>query len=268
MPPESLGRAIMLISRHLQAMITLRLEAHHLTASHLPFLLAIARREGISQDELSVSVHADKATTSKVVKKLVEEGYVQKNADPRDRRFARLWLTDRGGAALPAIRQILDDTTTVLAAGFTQEEAQQARALLPRMLANIAQHTATMTTERQFHAHVEALKASVQALPDVSDDARIQRTAARLTGLHFTPTLMLPTDGFVYFSKSDLLAEIDRVAAFTADEVRNLVATPQDTREIQREHLNLLGYHFMLLTRLRLDDAQAWDEIDELYGDD
>jgi DNA-binding MarR family transcriptional regulator len=269
MPKESLGRYITTISRHLQAFINKRLEPYNIAAGQFLFFITIYHYEGLSQDELSDMVEVDKITTSKMVKKLVEKGYIRKENNPWDRRFFRLYPTDKGREIFPIVRRVLDETTEILSSGFTQEEEQQVRALLPRMLSNIAQYTRVMKTTQEFLTKIDAFKTTIAALPDVQDAVRIQQTATRLENLHFTPTLMLPVAGFLYFSKTDMLAEIDRVAALTEQDIHEQnLEVKEDTQDIKLEQIGMLVYHFKLLTRLRQDLPEAWDEIDELYGDD
>lgn len=266
---ETPGLTILQMSRHLQTVINKRLEAYRITANQVPFLLVIARHKGLSQDDISNRVQIDKITTSKMVKKLVEAGYVKKEDDGRDRRFSRVFLTDHGRELLPPVRRILDEITAILVSGSTEEEAQWARACLRRMLSNIARTIDTMKAEQQFLATVEDLKAGIAALPDIVDAACIQQTARRLESVHYAPILILPVEGFFDFSKTDALREIDRVTGLTEEELRAQgVEIHQTTQDIRLEQIRLLIYHFKLLTRLRQDDAAAWDEIDELYRED
>lgn len=125
-----------------------------------------------------------------------------------------------------------------------------------------------MPNEHTFLAKIDALKAEIAALPDVETND-VQQAAIRLQEIHFTPTLMLPVERFLYWSKSDLLTEIDRVASLTEADLRAQgVALAQTAEEIKLEQIGLLVYHFKLLTRLRHDEAEAWDKIDELYAED
>lgn len=269
MPEESIGRYIATIARHLQTFINKRLEPYGIAAGQFVFFVTIYYNEGVYQDELSDLLNVDKITTSKMVKRLVEEAYVRKESDARDKRFSRLYVTKKGHDLFPLVRRILDETTEILSSGLTKQEEQQVRTLLQRMLANIAQYKRVMTAEQDFLAKIDALKASVSALPDVVDVACIQQTATRLEGLHFTPTLILPAKRFLYFSKADMLEEIDRVAELTEQEMQQQgVELTQGMQEVKLEQIGLLVYHFKLLTRLRQDIPEAWDEIDELYGDD
>lgn len=269
MPKEPLGRYFTATSRHLQSFINKRLEPYNIGGGQYLFFISIYHHEGLYQDELSELEHVDKITTSKMVKKLVEAGYVRKENDPKDRRFSRVYLTEKGHEVCPLVRRVLDETAEILVSGLTQEEEQQLRVLLPRMLSNVAQYTHKMKAEQQFFAKIADFKANITALPDQPDVTRIQQTAARLEGLHFTPTLMLPVARFLYFSKTDLLEEIDRVSALSEQEIHEQgIEIQQEIHEIKLEQIGLLVYHFKLLNRLRRDEPEAWDEVDELYGDD
>ena len=126
-----------------------------------------------------------------------------------------------------------------------------------------------MISTPTFAEKIATYKTSIMQLENVTDASRIQYTAKRLEGLYFSPTLILSTERFLYLSKADILEEIDRVAALPDQEMQEQgFDTTQDFHQIKLEHLGLLVYHFTLLTRLRQDDPEAWDEIDELYGDD
>ena len=124
-------------------------------------------------------------------------------------------------------------------------------------------------TDHEFLRNLDILKTRIAALPDIVDAKLIQQTAARLEEIHFTPTLMLPVERFLYLAKADVLAEIDRIAALTEADLRAQgIALLQDANEIKLEQIGLLVYHFELLTELRQDTPEAWDKIDELYAED
>lgn len=126
-----------------------------------------------------------------------------------------------------------------------------------------------MMATHAFAEKIEAYKTTIMQLEDCDDPTCIQQTAKRLTGLHFAPTLILPVENFLFLSKSDILKEIDRVAALSDQQMQEQgVEATQDLQQMKLAHIGLLVYHFNLLTRLRQDVPAAWDEIDELYGDD
>ena len=60
---------------------------------------------------------------------------------------------------------------------------------------------------------------------------------------------MLPVARFLYFSKADLLEEIERVAALTNKTYSHQgIELNQEICEIKQEQIGLLVYHFKLLT--------------------
>ncbi len=106
---------------------------------------------------------------------------------------------------------------------------------------------------------MNAIKKVMNELPDDASDAQIENTAKVLDGKNFEPMLLIPTPGFVRMKKDDLREELRRVLALRADEVSD---------EMKSKHVELLLYYYDLLCRLRLDQAEAWDTINELYEDD
>ena len=78
-------------------------------------------------------------------------------------------------------------------------------------------------------------------------------------------------------SKKDLLAILDRIASMDMNEMREgwMFEPPFDGRnpaawleQAKSIRQNYLTEQFELVSRLRDDDPEAWDEINELYFDD
>lgn len=66
-----------------------------------------------------------------------------------------------------------------------------------------------------------------------------------------------------------MLAEFKRVKEMPDQEIKKQLPENKDSAsEIRLRHLQLLLYHYNLLCRLRDDEAEAWDEVNELYEDD
>ena len=105
---------------------------------------------------------------------------------------------------------------------------------------------------------------------DVSvDEAAVSRTRERLERQSYAPTLIIPTPGFLSYSKDDVLEEISRVVGLSDREMLAIGFEPErDFVEMKSRHIELLAYHFKLLVRLRRDEPEAWDEVDELFGED
>ena len=59
-----------------------------------------------------------------------KDGLILRQADASDRRSIRIWLTDKGRAALERIGEIQDEMEGICLTGFSQEEKEQLTGLL------------------------------------------------------------------------------------------------------------------------------------------
>jgi len=98
---------------------------------------------------------------------------------------------------------------------------------------------------------------------------KIESTAQTLESKSYEPVLLLKTPGFLRMGCKDIEAEIERVRNMTdRDMLDEGFGDNADFDEFKMKHLQLLVYHYGLLCRLRADDPEAWDTINELYEDD
>jgi hypothetical protein len=108
----------------------------------------------------------------------------------------------------------------------------------------------------------------LQNLPADAADDKIQQTARTLEGMSYTPVLLLDTPGFLTMKADDIRDEVRRVMALNPEQIEQASAAGKDPEKLKFDHLNLLFYHYRLLCRLRRDEPEAWDEVNELYEDD
>ena len=78
--------------------------------------------DGISQEELSERILVDKATTGRAIKKLVEEGYVVRHRDPKDKRSYQIYLTPKANSLKSTIFEILKEWNELLLNGIDEPE--------------------------------------------------------------------------------------------------------------------------------------------------
>jgi hypothetical protein len=113
------------------------------------------------------------------------------------------------------------------------------------------------------------LNEEIRKLDDSVDADGLRLTRERLERVNYSPILILPVPGFLSFSKDDVLREIERVAGLSDREMQDAgLEAGSDFAEMKARHIELLVYHFKLLVRLRRDEPEAWDEVDEIFGDD
>lgn len=126
-----------------------------------------------------------------------------------------------------------------------------------------------MAPMKAFTTKIEEIQQAIEDLVDIDDREIVDATASRLTGLNYAPSTVLPVDNFLHFTKTDLLAEINRIAGLTDEELKDL--NPRgatDSLQVKGEHIAVLFFYYKQLVELRSGNPVAWDEVDELYVHD
>ncbi|MCF3932442.1 bifunctional helix-turn-helix transcriptional regulator/GNAT family N-acetyltransferase [Acuticoccus sp. M5D2P5] len=87
-----------------------------LSPSAVHAIIEIGAAGGTSARDLADSLRLDKSTVSRMLKRLIREGYLAETRDARDTRVKRLSLTDRGVACLAGITDFaVDQVGTAIA---------------------------------------------------------------------------------------------------------------------------------------------------------
>lgn len=81
----------------MNAQVNRLLKDKEFKASHIPFILEIGNHEGVSMKDLCTLTGADKGLTTRVVKALIENGFVE-NRSERSRTY-ELSLSEKGREA-------------------------------------------------------------------------------------------------------------------------------------------------------------------------
>lgn len=116
---------------------------------------------------------------------------------------------------------------------------------------------------------ISRIKEQYRDLPQDPTDQVIENTAIRLTGMKFTPCLLIDIPNFLYQKKGHILAEVERILTLTEDQlVEEGMTLPAESEIFRMNHLKLVYYFYELLTRLRQNEPDAWNEVNELYDHD
>ena len=94
---------------------------------------------GASPQEMVEYIRVDKATLTKIIKKLTEVGYLQVVGDKRDRRVKHLYLTEKAIPAAQRIKAIHADFYSTLSTGIPPEALAATEGTLAQMIENINQ---------------------------------------------------------------------------------------------------------------------------------
>lgn len=94
---------------------------------------------GASPQEMVEYIRVDKATLTKIIKKLTQVEYIRVLGDEKDRRVKHLYLTEKAIPAAEQIKKIHADFYSTLSAGISPAELRAAEQTLQKMTDNINQ---------------------------------------------------------------------------------------------------------------------------------
>lgn len=137
---EHMGGYISYLYRMSQCYVNKKLEPYHIGSGQFHYLLILYKKDGISQEYLSEEFKIDKATTGRAIKKLVEEGYVNRIRDPEDKRSYKIYLTQKGHSIKLVIMKVLKEWNDLLLEDIDEEEKQAGILVLQKMFKNIGSY--------------------------------------------------------------------------------------------------------------------------------
>jgi len=131
------GMYIGMISRYLNFYINRGVASLGLNKIQVEILGILYLHPGISQNDLREKMLLDKITVTKNLKNLLEKGYVEKSRGEDDRRYKKLYLTDRAKEIGGEVREVLNGANEILMEGLSEEEKKISRETLKKMAKNI-----------------------------------------------------------------------------------------------------------------------------------
>ena len=90
----------------------------------------------LTMKEISEGINRSKSTVTQLVDKLLKSGYVIKEANPEDKRFSYIILTEKGLSIKKDFKEISDNVIREFFRDFTEEEAEILLSLLDRVINN------------------------------------------------------------------------------------------------------------------------------------
>ena len=109
-----------------------------MTLTQCKALVYLSRSEGMSQVELASSAEIDPMSMVRILDRMELDGWVERRADPNDRRARRLYLMPKAKPLLAAIDRLSNATRDEALAGFSKQEADGLINALERVRLNIA----------------------------------------------------------------------------------------------------------------------------------
>jgi DNA-binding MarR family transcriptional regulator len=101
-------------------------------------LVLLYKNEGISLRQIADQLHVKPPTVTVMVQRLEKSGMVYKRPDEKDQRINRIYLTQKGKNLKEDMRIMMDDNRQKLIRGFSEQEQEQMKDYLRRMVENLA----------------------------------------------------------------------------------------------------------------------------------
>ena len=107
--------------------------AGELAPVHQTYVLCITRSPGATQDEIARDICVNKSTVARHMDWFLENGYVTRVPDQNDKRCLRVYPTERMLAALPEIKRVTGEWTTLISEGIDERELAIFESVLKKM---------------------------------------------------------------------------------------------------------------------------------------
>jgi DNA-binding MarR family transcriptional regulator len=118
-----------------------------LTRAQCKVLGYLARNEGINQAGLADLLEIKPMTLVRQIDRMEEDGWIERQPQPGDRRARRLVLTDKARPILARILDLSNEVRSESFAGLSREEGKQLIELLRRVHANLSERVPPLAAE-------------------------------------------------------------------------------------------------------------------------
>lgn len=137
-PTPSFGAMLADTSRLLRKRFDQRLRFTGSTRAQWHAIFKLSKQEGMKQAELADALDVEPITLTRLLDRMEEGGWVERQADPSDRRVRLLFLTDKARNALVPMRLVIDEIYEGAMAGLEPAEREQLMHLLTRVRTNLS----------------------------------------------------------------------------------------------------------------------------------
>lgn len=133
----SVLREIGIIARALDSIANLEFREMDLARGQYLYLVRIAERPGIIQEELSDLLKVDRSTVARSVKKLESKGLIEQRSAANNRKNKEWFVTEKGAELYPLILAENDHSERVSLENFSANERKELEDMLVRVRENI-----------------------------------------------------------------------------------------------------------------------------------
>ena len=113
-----------------------------ITAAQVPVIILTCKKPGISQNDVVDEVGLEKSVVAKTIGKLMDNGYITREQNIKDKRAFDLYPTDKALEIYPTLVSHGKICMELLTTGFSENDREILGKLLDRMVNNAKTHFA------------------------------------------------------------------------------------------------------------------------------
>ena len=133
----SFGFLVTDVTRLLRTLFDRRAARFGLTRAQWRALKRLHHAQGITQNELAEFLEMEPIAVGRVIDRLQKAGFIERRADPRDRRVWRLHLLPKAHAVVDDMEQIASELLRQAQRGVSAAEMESMMSVLARMKDNL-----------------------------------------------------------------------------------------------------------------------------------
>lgn len=134
-----LAKNISILERVMKVYYNRSLEEYDIGWGQQYFIEYLAEHPGATPQELTSQFHVDKATVTKLMKKLTSLGYINIILDNSDKRIRHIYLQDSLLTLVEKIKQVHKDFYYDLTMGIEEEQIESLEEYMDQMIDNLTQ---------------------------------------------------------------------------------------------------------------------------------
>ena len=134
---QELGRLLVSVCRLHHTRADQSMDKIGLYRGQARLLMTLSEQDGLSHSEIAEKLEISAPAATKVIQRMEEMYYVQRQADPADERVSRVYLQAQGHALIAEIRRAFGQLDRTMFNGLTELDLERFRDLLTQMQANL-----------------------------------------------------------------------------------------------------------------------------------
>lgn len=135
-----IGKYLSMLMKYTHGYLSRELKTLDIGRGEFAHLMSLYQNDSVTQDQLAKSVHVDKGSTAKIVKSLLEDGYITRTTNAEDKRAKLIALTDKAWELEKQITPIFRTWDRIIKTDISDEELDLFHDITQRMIGNAREY--------------------------------------------------------------------------------------------------------------------------------